>query len=157
MNPLFCSREEDVVRAISDAHWDSEQKRYNSYLFSGTSVSMARLVVFGLETLFEIFHRDLDRPFKSKVISVGEINVGKLQEIGNIHTKPISLSVKITPRIFNPAHAEIPEKISRGLALKIIERLNIHQDSPRKKSIKLIPFSARMIIKFICVRSKMIF
>ncbi len=79
--------------------------------------------------LFAIFHQELDSPPKNRfIIGAGEINVEQLQEIGRNYQQPIELSVEATPTNNNPAHAEIPQKISRPLAFSIIRALIIHQD-----------------------------
>ncbi len=49
------------------------------------------------------------------------------------------------------------QKISRGLALKIIEQLIIHEDPNVQKLRKWVPLSIRMITKFILIRIKMVF
>jgi len=156
MSRPVCSRNEDVVRALCDSHWDQRQNRFSSGLFRGPNISVSRLAILHLETIFEIFHRDLDNP-QSKVILAGEINVGKLQDIGKSHGPPISIIVEITPSLFNPAHAEIPQKLPRSLTLKIIDQLIPHKDLKIKTIYKWIPLSIRVIVKFIHVRLRMLF
>jgi len=128
MNRPECPREENIVRAICDSHFDKKNDRFSSYLFEGPNTSVNRLLILPLNKLFKIFHRDLDKPLKSKVIASGEINVGKLQDIGKNHNKPHSITVEIDPLPENRSHAVIPQKLSRGLALKIISELKIHYD-----------------------------
>ncbi len=128
MNRPKCSREENIVRAICDSHFDKRNNRISSYVFVGPNTSVSRLMILSLDELFKIFHRDLDKPPKSKVIASSEINVGKLQDIGKNHNEPQAITVEIDPLPENKAHAVIPQKLSRSLALKIISELKIHYD-----------------------------
>lgn len=128
MNRAECPREEDIVRALCDSHFDKKHNRFSSYVFAGPNTSVSRLLILPLNELFKIFHRDLDKLPKSKVIASGEINVGKLQDIGKNHNEPHAITVEIDSRPENIAHAVIPQKLSRGLALKIISELKIHYD-----------------------------
>ena len=123
-----CPPTENIVRAICTAHWDTEKQRFSSSLFTGPNTSVGRLIILPLNGLFVIFHRELDKLPDSKVLAAGQINVGQLQEIGNSHNEPKSITVEIAPLHTNPAHAEIPQKLPRSLALKIIKELKIHND-----------------------------
>lgn len=131
MSQTECSPEENIVRAITSAHWDAKKNRYSSDLFKGEGISVSRLTISSLEELFRIFHLQLDKPPNRMVTSAGEINVGRLQSIGRNYTPSAELTVVPEPAAENPAHAEIPQKISRGLAFKIIEALIIHEDISR--------------------------
>ena len=126
MNRCECSREEDIVRAICDSHFDKKNNRFSSYLFRGPDISVSRLLILPLDNIFKIFHRDLDKPPRSKVICAGEINVGKLQDIGKGHNEPKIITVEIDALPDNPAHAVIPQKLSPSLAKKIIRELRFH-------------------------------
>lgn len=117
---------ERVVRAITDAEWDKKNGRISPSLFANSNVSVSRLSVFSLRLLVEIFHRDFDRPTRI-VNGVGVIAVGELNRIGQHHKdKPVSLTVEAAPEKNNEAHAEIPERITRGLANKIVDALQKH-------------------------------
>lgn len=129
MNQPECSAEENVVRAITSAHWDAKTNRYSSDLFKGAGTSVSRLAISTLDELFRIFHLQLDKLPDRVVTSAGEINIGRLQDIGRNYTPPIELTVVPKPIHENIAHAEVPQKISRGLALKIIAALTIHEDA----------------------------
>lgn len=131
MSQSKCPPEENIVRAITSAHWDAKKNRYSSDLFKGEGTSVSRLAISSLEELFRIFHHQLDKPPNKIVTSAGEINVGQLQSIGRSYTPPTELTVVPRPTPENPAHAEIPQKISRGLAFKIINALVIHADITR--------------------------
>lgn len=125
-----CPPEENVLRAIHTAHWDERNKRWSSELFKGKNTSVSRLSILRLAELFAIFHQELDSPPKNRfIIGAGEINVGQLQEIGRNYQPPIELTVEEAPTVSNPAHGEIPQKISRPLAFIIIRALIIHRDS----------------------------
>ncbi len=127
-----CPPEENVLRAIHSAHCDKarDRDRYSSDLFRGSGTSVSRLSVFSIDQLFAIFHRELDSPPKNRfVVAAGEINVGRLQEIGRgFRSNPTDLTVEEDPTETNPAHAVIHEKISKGLAREIIRALIVHPD-----------------------------
>jgi hypothetical protein len=46
--------------------------------------------------------------------------------VGQSYQQPIELTVEPKPVEGNPAHAEIPQKISRGLANQILKKLKLH-------------------------------
>lgn len=125
-----CSPEENILRAIHTAHWDERRNRWSSSLFKGPGTSVSRLAILSMTELFAIFHRDLDSPPKNRrVVGGGEINIGLLQEVGwGFQDKPTGLTVEEDPLETNPAHAEIPQDISKGLAFAIIRALTLHND-----------------------------
>lgn len=125
-----CPPEESVLRAIHTAHWDEQRNRWSSSLFKGSNISVSRLAILEMEELFAIFHLELDSPPRNRsVVGGGEINVGRLQEIGrNFQSRPTALTVEMDPTPTNPAHAEIPQDISKGLAFEIIRALTLHRD-----------------------------
>ena len=130
IRPLVDSKE-NIVRAIRTADWDKKKNRFSSDLFKGPYTSVSRLSILSLKELFEIFHRDLDREISDPpniVRWAGEINVGNMQRIGLTHQKPIQITVEQDPTPNNIAHAEIIQKLSRGLSIKIINSLIIHED-----------------------------
>lgn len=121
-----CDRSENIVRAITTAYWDAEEQRPQSSLFRGPETSVSRLKVLDLKALFEIFRRDLERN-PPTLLMAGEINVGVLQDLGQSYKdKPTKISVEEVPLPNNPAHAEIPQKLSRGLANTINQHLKLH-------------------------------
>ncbi len=129
--------EENIVRVIHRTWWDIKDGRKPSSIFKGENISVSRLAILNLQELFPIFHRGLDTSPSGIIISAGEINVGHLQKIGREYVeKPIEIIVEEEPTkenpekniVENPAHAEIPQKISRGLAKKIIKELVFHKD-----------------------------
>lgn len=122
------SSEENVVRAVHKAWWDEKENRKSSAIFKGQNISVSRLSILNLDKLFEILHKQLDSSPNGIIIGLGEINVGKLKEIGKKFVNPIKITVEAVPLPENPAHAEIPQKISRGLAKAIIKELNFIKD-----------------------------
>lgn len=129
--------EENIVRAIHQTWWDIKDGRKSSSIFKGENISVSRLAILNLQELFPIFHRGLDTSPSGIIIGAGEINVGHLQKIGREYVeKPIEIIVEEEPTkenpekniVENPAHAEIPQKISRGLAKRIIKELVFHKD-----------------------------
>ncbi len=101
----------------------------SSSLFKGENISVSRLAVLPLDQLFEIFNRELVKPPERSVVGAGEINVGRLQQIGREFTHPLELTVEHDPQPGNPAHAEIPQRISKGLSKRIIDELALHRYS----------------------------
>lgn len=120
--------EENIVRAIHSAWWDVQADRKSSSIFKGENISVSRLSILGLDELFKIFHIELDTSPNGVIVGAGEINVGRLKEIGRKHTIPLELTVEGAPLTENLAHAEIPQRISRGLANSIIRELLFHRD-----------------------------
>jgi hypothetical protein len=65
------------------------------------------------------------------VTNAGSIKVADIKGLGenyveNGKNKPTNITVEIDPTPDNPAHAEIPQKLSRTLAFNIIKKLQIH-------------------------------
>ncbi len=120
--------EENIVRAIHSAWWDSEANRKHSSIFKGENISVSRLSILGLDELFRIFHKQLDSSPNGVIVGAGEIKVRRIKEIGKEHENPINLTVEEYPLDYNLAHAEIPQKISRGLANRIIKELLFRKD-----------------------------
>lgn len=131
-----CGNEENVVRAICDAHYDRHTQKISSSLFNyKNGVSVSRLAILPLGKIEDIFISELATPAKPLHL-MGEINVGELKKIGAEFAKeqegkspPVELSVVPDPTPTNPSHALIPGKISRGLAKRIVARLIRHEPS----------------------------
>jgi hypothetical protein len=117
--------EEDIARAICTDKWDGE--RLSPSLFVGEGTSVSRLALIPLVDHWDLFRRYVEQPPERRLELIGEINVGRLQQIGRTYATPIELTVEPKPEDWNPAHAEIPQKITRGLANKIIPELKLHQ------------------------------
>ena len=120
---------ENIVRAICSDKWDGE--RLAPSLFSGAGTSVSRLALISLEDHWDMFGRHVQRPPERLLAMIGEINVDRLQEIGRTHETPIDLTVEPKPEDWNPAHAEIPQKITKGLANKILPALTLHRSFHR--------------------------
>lgn len=117
--------EENIVRAICSDKWDGE--RLSPSLFVGVGTSVSRLALTPLEDHWDLFRNHVQRPPQRLLELIGEINVGQLTEIGRSQASRIELTVEPKPEDWNRAHAEIPEKITRGLANSIISALKIHR------------------------------
>lgn len=117
--------EEDIVRAICTDKWDGV--RVAPSLFTGRDVSVSRLAVIPLAEHWDMFRDNLEKPPERRLERLGEINVGVLQQIGCDYQPPAFLTVEPKPEDWNPAHAEIPQGITRGLANKIVKALRLHE------------------------------
>lgn len=117
--PQQLCREEDILRAVSEAHWDG--KRLDTDLFEGKGISVSRLAITSFPDLCSIFRATIKAP----TVMAAEINVGNLQDIGTNHLPAKVLTVEEVPLEDNPAHAEIPQRISTGLARKIINAVTL--------------------------------
>lgn len=120
---------ENIVRAICSDKWDGERLAPSLFVGAGTSVS--RLAVVPLDEHWDMFRRHVQRPPQRMLELLGEINVGALQAFGQGHTPRVDQTVEPRPEDWNPAHAEIPQKISRGLANKILPALKLHKPADR--------------------------
>lgn len=141
MSSQELAKAERVVRAILETHYDKAKNRYSSALFTGGNISLSRLAIKSYDEIVEIFLAELDKPNRA-VIGTGEISVGELQDIGLAHTeKPTVISVLPKPTGLNPAHAEMPQNVSRALSIKIIEKLEkkeIQRKSNWRNLLRLI-------------------
>lgn len=121
---MALAAEEEFVRAICTDKWDG--MRAAPSLFTGQDVSVSRLAITPLSEHWDMFRNHLEKPPERRLERIGEINVGRLQRIGQDYKKPIGLTVEPKPEDWNPAHAEIPQKITRGLANQIVNALKLH-------------------------------
>jgi len=120
---------EDIVRAICTEAFDNE--RLSSSLFKGENTSVSRLAIIPLHEHWEMFRKHVAKPPQRQLLMIGEINVLRLQELGKTHEPPSALTVEPRPEDWNPAHAEIPQKINRGLAKRINDALKLHRPPSR--------------------------
>jgi hypothetical protein len=120
--PLIPS--EDIVRAVCTDKWDGE--RLAPSLFVGERISVSRLAVVSLRDHWDLFRQYVEKPPERKLELIAEINVGRLQELGWNHNPSIELTVEPRPESWNLAHAEIPQRITRGLANRILPCLKRH-------------------------------
>jgi hypothetical protein len=119
---------EDIVRGICTDKWDGT--RIAPSLFTGENVSVSRLAVIPLADHWDMFRKLLEKPPERRLELIGEINVGHLQQLGRDYQRGIKLSVEAKPEDSNPAHAEIPQRITRGLATQIVNALKRHKSPP---------------------------
>ncbi|MGA2659610.1 MAG: hypothetical protein ABSH34_19060 [Verrucomicrobiota bacterium] len=120
---------EDIVRAVCTDKWDGQ--RLSPSLFVGENVSVSRLAVVPLADHWDLFRQHVEKPPERWLELIAEINVGRLQAIGRSQNPAVALTVEPKPVDWNPAHAEIPQKITRGLAGKILPELALHHPPPR--------------------------
>jgi hypothetical protein len=81
-----------------------------------------------MEEIIRIFKADFDGRPTGPLDATGEINIGHLKSIGVTYTPaPKNLTVVPKPTNENPAHAEIPQKISTGLSKTIIKELRVRR------------------------------
>lgn len=138
MPRTLCDASELVVRAIcSPNHFDPEAQRISPNLFTGSEISLSRLKLLTLEEHWSLFRQHVQKPHQ-RLELFGEIAVGPLQEIGLNYKagpidkpvpQPVTITVEEAPEDWNPAHAEIPQKLTRGLANQIIPALRLHKSA----------------------------
>jgi hypothetical protein len=121
---------EDIVRAVCTDKWDG--KRLSPSLFVGENISVSRLAIIPLADHWDLFRQHVQKPPSRRLELIVEINVGRLQEIGRQQHPAVVLTVEPKPNEWNRAHAEIPQKIKRGLANKILPELKHHQPPSEK-------------------------
>lgn len=115
---------EDVVRAVCTDKWDGE--RLSPSLFVGQNISVSRLAITPLADHWDLFRQYVEDPPERRLELIAQIQVGRLQSIGKAWNPPVALTVEAKPEEWNPAHAEIPQRITRGLANKILPALQRH-------------------------------
>src|SRR5206468_4989448 len=112
--------------AICSDKWDGQ--RLSPSLFKGKETSVGRLTITSLLNHWDVFRRFVEKPPERKLELIGQINVGKLRELGRMHKDaPVELTVEPDPLDGFPSHAVIPQNITRGLASKIVDALRIHR------------------------------
>jgi len=121
---MSLDQSEDIVRAVCTDKWDGE--RLSPSLFVGERISVSRLALVSLRDHWDLFRQYVEKPPERRLELIAEINVGRLQELGRSHTPGVQLTVEPKPETWNPAHAEIPQRISRGLANRILPVLKCH-------------------------------
>jgi hypothetical protein len=117
--------EENIARAICTDKWDGQ--RAAPSLFKGENTSVSRLALISLADHWDLFRKHVEKPPERRLERIGEINVSALQRIGRDYQIPVELTVEPKPEDWNHAHAEIPQKITRGLATEIVRALTIHE------------------------------
>ncbi|HVR34237.1 MAG TPA: hypothetical protein VMS21_00120 [Methylomirabilota bacterium] len=115
---------EEIVRAVHTDKWDGE--RLSPSLFVGENISVSRLAIIPLADHWDLFRQHVQQPPERLLELIAQINVGRLQAIGRDRNPSVELTVEQKPEEWNPAHAEIPQRITRGLANKILPELTLH-------------------------------
>jgi hypothetical protein len=116
---------ENIVRGVFTNDWDDEQRRISPSFFKGQGTSVSRLALASLGEHWDLF-RTQENPPERELKLISEINVGELHQIGQSYVPSTPLSVEPKPEDWNPAHAEIPERITKGLSRQIGNRLRLH-------------------------------
>ncbi|MAS97242.1 MAG: hypothetical protein CMO55_28965 [Verrucomicrobiales bacterium] len=126
---MSVSGTEDIARAICSDKWDAETGILSASLFKGAETSVSRLSITPLEDTWTVFRKNVEKPPERLLDRIGIINVQSLMDIGsNFEANPTRLSVEPDPLDGYPSHAIIPQKISRGLANKILKSLDIREE-----------------------------
>jgi hypothetical protein len=121
---------EDIARAICSDKFDPATGEMSASLFKGTGTSVSRLSICALENTWDLFRQRVEKPPERTLERIGVINVGCLAEIGRTFTAhPTALTVEAVPLEDYPSHAEIPQRISRGLAFEIVRNLILKGES----------------------------
>lgn len=126
---MSLSDEEEIVRAICTDKWDGE--RIAPSAFTGPDTSVSRLAITPLEEHWEVFRRGVEKPPERLLERIAQIAVGRLSDIGRTHKPTAAITVEADPVDWNPAHAIIPGKRSRGLANRIRDAVAIHNPPAR--------------------------
>ena len=120
--------DEDVVRAICTDKWDGE--RIAPSTFVGPDTSVSRLSLIPLRFHWDLFRHGVEKPPERLLTCIAQIGVGTLKAIGASYTPPTPITVEEAPLDWNPAHAIIPGKRTRGLANRIRDSVRIHFPPP---------------------------
>ena len=136
-------QDEDVVRAICSDKYDSQSGRISPSLFRGPNISVSRLSILPLSMQWRVLMATVQKLPGRRLEQLGEINVGRLTELGRSYVAngkpaPVELTVIADPTPQNSAHAVIPENISTGLGKKIIDNLVCHK-MPEEMETSLPP------------------
>jgi hypothetical protein len=118
---------EQVLRAICSDKYDAASGRVSPSLFRGSNTSISRLAIFPLAKQWRVLAATVQKLPGRRLERLGEIGVGRLEELGREHQTPVSLSVIADPVPANAAHGIIPENISGGLSNTIIRNLSYHE------------------------------
>ena len=126
--PLDAS--EDIAKAICSDKFDAASGEVSASLFKGSGSSVSRLSLCALEDTWDMFRLRVEKPSQRILERIGVINVGRLEQVGrDFKDNPTSLTVEAVPLEGYLSHAEIPEKISRGLSNEIVKNLILKQES----------------------------
>lgn len=120
---------EDIAKAICSDKFDSATGEISASLFKGAGSSVSRLSICPMDETWGLFRQRVEKPPERTLERIGTINVGQLAKVGRTYPdNPTELTVKAVPLEGYPSHAEIPQKISRGLSNIIIKNLRIERE-----------------------------
>jgi hypothetical protein len=120
---------EDIAKAVCSEKFDPATGAVSGSLFKGSGSSVSRLSLCPLDETWDLFRQRVEKPPARNLERIGVINVGRLEEIGrNFKDNPTSLTVEAVPMDGYLSHAEIPQKISRGLSHEIVKSLALHRE-----------------------------
>jgi hypothetical protein len=121
---------EDVAKAVCSEKFDPATGEVSGGLFRGSGSSLSRLSLCPLDETWDLFRHRVEKPPQRTLERIGVINVGRLAEIGlNFKDNPTLLTVEAVPLEGYLSHAEIPQKISRGLSNEIVKQLTLERES----------------------------
>ena len=121
---------EDIAKAICLDKFDPMTGQISASLFKDQGCSVSRLSVCPIEETWDLFRQKVEKPPLRTLQRIGVINVGKLQDIGTGFTpNPTALTVVAVPLDGYPSHAEIPQKITRGLSNEIVKNLSVEWEA----------------------------
>lgn len=117
---------EDIAKAVCSDKFDPETGEVSPSLLKGRGSSVSRLKICPLPETWELFRNRVEKPPQRMLQRIGVINVGILQKVGQtFQSNPTDLTVEAVPLEDYPSHAEIPQKISRGLANEILKKMEL--------------------------------
>lgn len=121
--------DEQIAKAICLDKYDPATGEISPSLFKGSGSSVSRLAICDLTDTWVLFRSRVERPPDRTLERIGTIQVGDLEKIGReFRDNPTDLTVIEVPLEEYPSHAEIPEKISRGLSNVLVRNLQVHQE-----------------------------
>jgi hypothetical protein len=121
---------EDIAKAICSDKFDAASGEVSASLFKGSGSSVSRLSLCPLEDTWDMFRYRVEKPPQRTLERIGVINVGRLEKIGrDFKDNPTPLTVEAVPLEGYLSHAEIPQKITRGLSNEIVKNLMLKQES----------------------------
>jgi len=120
---------EDIAKAVCSDKFDPATGEVSGSLFKGSGSSVSRLFICPLDDTWDLFRQRVEKPPQRTLERIGVINVGHLAEIGlNFQNNSTTLTVEAVPLDGYLSHAEIPQKISRGLSNEIVRSLALHKE-----------------------------
>lgn len=115
---------EDIAKAICSDKFDVATGEVSASLFKGSGSSVSRLSLCPLEETWDLFRFRVEKPPQRTLERIGVIKVGRLEEIGrDFKDNPTLLTAEAVPLEGYLSHAEIPQKITRGLSNEIVKNL----------------------------------